>query len=390
MRIRVQRRGLAPAAVVAVVGTVVLYLAVTTGLASWQRQQQDSATPSGRGYLPAAIENAPSSIRTTEEYGPPGPVAVVYAGTEVDDGLRGTVDEPWITVSATTGDYRALTEPGLPPAGPGVVQVSPDGGLIVWTGEEGLVVYDTVTGDLARPGVDSVDALGPIAGDARHLLVHSGGAARVVDLEGGSVVAEADADAADVRGAAWRPDGTTVDLVTAAGQVSLGTDGGTGTRPTSVPAAAQLAWSPEGDRLVELHDTGGTFRMSVAELDRDGTLGPTRPLAVPSVSLQRLFGFSGTQTVTLDAFPSESGSVERVLDVPLGQGSPSDVTLLPPPGENWVDVSTLSVATGLLPYGSFAWESQVWPWSHTARLAACAITMFFLFGLYVTRRPRKR
>lgn len=389
MRIRIQRRGLVPAAVVAVVGTVVLYLGATAGVAAWHRQQQESASATGRGYLPGVIENAPSSLPTTDEYGPPGPVAVVYAGTEVEDGLRGSVDDPWITVSATTGDYRALTEPGLPDAGPGVVQVSPDGGLVAWAGDAGLTIYDTATGDVTRPDVGPVDAVGPFADDAGHLLVHADGA-EVVDLGSGEVVAEAEAGAESVRGAAWRPNGAAVDLVTDAGHLVLGVDGTSETHATTIPVGAQLAWSPQGDRLVDLREVDGVFRLLVSEVRPDGTLGQERQLELPGVSLLHLFGFSGADTVAVDSYLLETGSVERVLDVPLGQTSPSDLMLLPPPGDNWVDANTLAVATDLLPVGSYEWESQVWPWSYTSRLAACSIVTFFLFGLWVTRRPRKR
>lgn len=389
MRIRIQRRGLVPAAVVAVVGTVVLYLGATAGLAAWQRQQQETASSSGRGYLPGVIENAPPSLPTTSGYGPPGQVAVVYAGTEVDDGLTGSVDQPWITVSAITGDYRALSEPGLPEAGPGVVQVSPDGGLIAWAGGSGLTVYDTATGDVTRHDVGRVDAVGPFAPDAAHVLVHTDRAS-VVDLATGDVVAEAEADAGSVRGAAWRPDGATVDVVADAGRVVLGVDGSSETVATTIPTDAQLAWSPQGDRLVDLREVDGIFRLLVSELRADGSLGEEQQLDLPGVSLLHLFGFSGPDSVAVDAYLSETGNVERVLDVPLGPTSPTDLVLLPPPGDNWVDGETVSVATDLLPLGSYEWESQVWPWSYTSRLAACAISMFFLFGLWVTRRPRTR
>ncbi len=386
MRVRVQRRGLVPAAVAAVVGTVLLYLAATAGVAAWHRQQEGPAT-GGRGYLPMIIENAPPTVATTEEYGPPGPVAVVYAGTDVVEGLRDTVERPWITVSATTGDYRALTEPDLPEAGAGVMQVSPDGGRLAWTGPRGLVVYDTATGESTHVGVGGVDAVGPFSADGEHLLVHADGAA-VVDVGRGEVVAGGEADEAAVRRAAWRADGAAVDLVTPDGLLTLATDGETATEPTSIPADAQLAWSPQGDRLADLRDVAGSYRLFLSETRRDGTLAPPRRLEVPGVSLQHLFGFSGAQTVAVDAYLLETGSIERVLDVSLGRGSTTDLTTLPSAGRNWVDVSTLAVATDTLVRGSYQWPTQVWPWSHTSRLAASALLMFFLFGLFVTRRPR--
>lgn len=388
MRIRVQRRGLVPAAVVAVVGTVVIYLAATVGVAAWHRQQEGPAA-AGRGYLPMVVENAPSTVPTTGEYGPPGPVALVYAGTDVSQGLRATVDPVWITISAITGDYRALTEPGLPAAGPGVMQASPDGTRLAWTGPEGLVVLDTITGELTRAGLDSVDAVGPFSADSRHLLVHAGGA-RVVDVGDGAVVAEGDADSLAVQGAAWRPDGSAVDLVTAAGLLTMDTGGGSRTSQSPIPADAQLAWSPQGDRLADLRDVDGNLRLFLSGLAHDGSLAEPQQVEVPGVSMQHLFGFSGDQTLAVDAYLIETGSIERVLDVSLGQGSTTDLTTLPSTGRNWVDVSTMSVATDVLVHGSFDWPARLWPWSHASRLVACALLMFFLFGLYVTRRPRDR
>jgi hypothetical protein len=388
LRIRVQRRGLVPAVVVAVIGTVVLYLASTVGVAAWHRQDDTTAT-AGRGYVPMVIENAPPTVPTTGEYGPPGPVALVYAGTDVGEGLTGSVERPWLTVSATTGEYRALTEPGLPRPGAGVMQVSPDGTRLAWTGPEGLLLYDTVTGDTTRPGVEDVDAVGPFSPDGEHLLVHSG-AAQVVDLTAGQVVAEGEADAGAVQGAAWRPDGTAVDLVTDRGLLTVSTDGGSETVATSLPSDAELAWSPRGDRLADLHEVDGNFRLFLSDLRGDGSLAAPRQVEVPNVALQRLFGFSGERTVTVDAYLIETGGIERVLDVSLDQGTTNDLTTLPPPGRNWVDVTTLSVAADTLVHGSYDWPTQLWPWSYTSRLAACAVFMFFLFGLYVTRRPKGR
>ena len=388
MRIRVQKRGLVPAAVVAVVGTVVLYLASTVGVAAWHRQD-DTAVTAGRGYVPMIIENAPPTVPTTGEYGPPGPVALVYAGTDVGQGLSGSVERPWLTVSATTGEYRALTEPGLPQAGAGVMQVSPDGTRLAWTGPQGLVVYDTVTGDLTRTGVEDVDVVGPFSPDGAHLLVHTG-AAQVVDLAAGEVVAEGQADPGAVQGAAWRPAGSAVDLVTEQGLVTVSTDGGSDTTATSIPPDAELAWSPGGDRLADLRDVDGSFRLFVSAARADGSLGEPQQVDVPNVSLQYLFGFSGERTVTVDAYLLETGSVERVLDVSLDQGTTNDLTTLPSPGRNWVDITTLSGATDTLVNGNYDWPTQLWPWSYTSRLVACAVFMFFLFGLYVTRRPKNR
>ena len=53
MRIRIQRRGLVPAIVVAVIGTVLLYLASTYGVAAWHASR--ASAESGVGTLPSQI-----------------------------------------------------------------------------------------------------------------------------------------------------------------------------------------------------------------------------------------------------------------------------------------------------------------------------------------------
>ncbi len=387
MRIGIQKRGLVPAAVVAVLGTVLLYLASTAGYAAWRGG--DSAPVSGRGYLPSVLENAPEAVPTTDVYGPPGPVAVVYAGTDVDDGLTGAVERPWLTVSAVTGDYRALVAPGLPLPAAGAMSTSPDGTRLAWAGPDGVVLYDTGTGESRTAAFDAVDVVGPFSSDAGLVAVHADGV-RLVDVASGEVVAEAPADPRAVAGAAWRPDGSGLDLVVSGELLTLSPDGTSRTQPTTIPAAAELAWSPQGDRLADLRNEGGTHRLYVSELRSDGRVAPAERVEVPGISLQHLFGFSGERSIAADAFVLESGSVERVLDVSLDTGSTSDLTTLPAPGPNWVDASTVSVASDTLRRGSYEWPSQLWPWSYAARLAACALLMFFLFGLYVTRRPRTR
>lgn len=385
MRIRIQRRGLVPAAVVAVVATVALYLGSTEGLAAWHASR--SAPQSGVGYLPSVIENAPPTVPTTDVYGPPGSVAVVYAGTEVERGLTDTLDQPWIAISARTGDYRALVAPGLPAPDQGGVAVSPDGSQLAWAGAEGLVVYDAVTGETSQPDVEGADAVGAFSADGDRLAVHADGL-EVVDLDSGRVVAGADADAGEVTRAAWRPDGSAIDFVSGRELVTVGTDGQVSSQETTIPQEATLAWSPRGDQLADLHDESGINRLHLSPLRKDGTVSRSEQVDTSGLSLQHLLGFSSERTVAVDAFVLESGNVERVIDVSLDGRTRTDLTTLPPPGENWVDTSTLAVSTDTLFKGSYPWPNPLWPWSYAARLGACALLMFFLFGLYVTRRPR--
>lgn len=388
MPLRIQRRGLAPAAVVALLGTLLLYVGTTAGLAAWHRH--DTRVPANsRGYLPTVIENAPASVPTTDTHGPSGPVAVVWAGTDVERGLTGSVSRPWLAVSAVDGGYRALSAPGLPEAADGAVRVSPDGGHLAWAADGEVHVHDTLDGGTRVHEVDGASGVGPFSPDGEHLLVLAGGAA-VLGVADGEVVASSEAGPDAVRGAAWRPDGSAVDLVVDDRLLTLGTDGTSGGVATGIPPGGQLAWSPGGDRLADLRDVAGSFRLFVSELRADGSLAAARRVEVPGVSIQRLLGFSGEGTVAVDAYLLESGNVERVLDVSLARGSTTDLTTLPPPGSNWTGQGEWAVATDTLARGSYEWPTQVWPWSHRARLVASGLLMFFLFGLYVTRRPRTR
>ena len=386
MRVRIQKRGMVPALILAVAGTVLLFVASTIGLAAWHVSQ--AAPQPGPGSLPSVVENAPSSVPTTDEYGPVGGVSLVFAGTEVHDGLTGRLEHPWIAVASHTGEYRAIDAPDLPSPGAAVMAASPDGNLLAWPTGDGLVVYDAVTGEARELAVDGVDHVGAFSPDSRLLLAH-GEQLVVVDLGTGEVVAAADADDTVLGRVAWRADSSAVDFVVGDELTTLSVpDGDVTTHPTEIPERASLAWSPNGQQLISLRQVGGAKRLFLSELANEGSLGEGEQVPTQGISLERLLGFSGERTVAVVAYMLESGSVERILDIRLDGRSPAGLTTLPPPGENWVDSRTLAVATDNLFAGSTDFGGQVWPWSHTARLVACSLFMFFLLGLYVTRRPR--
>ena len=387
MRIRIQRRGLIPALVVAVVFTGLLYLAATVGLAAWNSSR--SAPQSGVGALPAVVENVPPSVPTTDEYGPPGAVSLVFAGNDVRDGLTGTLDNPWVTVASNGGSYRALEAPGLPPAGPGVMAVSHDGTLLAWPDGSGVVVYDAVSGEVRELEVDGVDHVGAFSPDSRMVLAY-GEQLTVVDVRTGDVVATAEAASDVIRRAAWRPDSSGVDFVSGDELTTVAVpDGDVSAQPTDIPEEASLAWSPAGDQLASLREVEGAKRLFLSALGQDGTLSEGEQVSTDGIALDRLIGFSGDRTVAVVAYLLESGSVERILDIPLDGRSATDLTTLPSVGENWVGTDTLAIASDNLVAGSVDYETQLWPWSYTARLVACGLFAFFLFGLYVTRRPRR-
>jgi len=372
--------------VLAVVGTVLLYLASTTGLAVWHASR--AAPQPGAGALPAVVENAPDSVPTTGGYGPVGGVSLVFAGTEVRDGLLGTLEHPWIAVASHTGEYRAIDAPDLPAPGAAVMTTSHDGNLLAWPTGDGLVVYDAVTGESRELAVDTVDHVGAFSPDGS-LLLAQGAQLDVVDVASGDVVASAAAGVDTLGRAAWRADSSAVDFVAGDTLTSLGVpDGDVTTQPTDIPASASLAWAPNGRRLISLQQVEGAKRLFLSALGRDGSLSEGEQVSTEGIALDRLLGFSGDQTVAVVAYQLESGSVERILDIHLDGRSPSDLTILPPPGENYVDTNTLTIATDNLVAGSTNYDDQIWPWSYTARLVACILFMLFLLGLFLTRRPR--
>lgn len=369
------------------VGVVVLYVASTWGLSAWHRAQANPST--GAGSIPLSVENAPESVATTGDYGPLGTVSMVFAGTDVRDGMFGRIDNPWIAVSATTGDYRALSVPDLPEAARGAVSVTASGDLLAWAGGPGVVLYDPVTADTRELSVPGATRVGDFSPDGSRLLVSADGL-DVVDVGSGEVVSQLDAGADAVSRAVWRPDGSAVDLVSDRKLLTADVPGDAWTsQPIDLADRASLAWSPSGQQLVAMQDVTGAQRLFRSELRPDGTLSPPERLTdTTGVSMDRLIGFSGPRTVTVVAYFLESGNVQRVIDISLDSGAPTDLATLPNPGENWAGTGTLAIARDSLAYGSTDFGEQMWPWSYPTRLSACVLVCLFGFGLWVTRRPR--
>lgn len=385
----VVRSGLLRAVAASVVLALVTYVASTVLLDAWFRSQE--VDTSGRAHLPRTLYNAPESVATTERRGPVGPVAVVFAGTRVLDGLLGDLDHPWIAVSSRDGGYRAISGPGLPAPTPAGVAVSPEGDLLAWAAEDEVVLHDTLTGEnrvLDAPGVTAVGAFAP---DGERLLVHAG-ELRVVDVEAGVQTASlGEVPARAVAQAVWRPDGTAVSLVDGR-LVEIDVESGRRTpSEVLVSAEAQLAWSPSGEQLVSLQEMSGAQRLLVWERETDGTVTLVGRAPAEGISLRRLLGFSGDDTVALVGLALETGSIARLFDVPVdGSGAANEIGQLPGPGDNWVGEETLDVSTEALLGGTTTLEEPRWPWSHLAKLVSSFVLALFALGMYVTRRPRHR
>lgn len=385
-RLRIQTHGLVPALVVTVLAVLLGYLTVTTGWAAWQSSRARAA--SGIGAMPQAVGNAPESVATTDHYGPAGPYSVVFAGTEVRDGLLSEVADPWIGISARSGNYRAISAPGLPPPAPHAVSLSASGDLLAWAAGSDVVLHDTVEGTSRTIEVPGVAAVGAFSPDESMLLVGTDSPA-VLDLTSGEVVATLPGASDLLRRTAWRPDGSAVDLLSGRRLLTASVPGpGVSSQPTDIPARSALAWLPAGEQLVSLQPDQGARRLFVSTLGPDGELSPSRLLRTPHISLQRLLGASGPRSVAVVAYLLESGAVERVLDVRLDSGTVSDLTVLPSPGVNWTSSATMAVSTDALRAGSTDFDEPVWPWSHLARLVALLVVALFGLGLFVTRQPR--
>jgi len=236
-----------------------------------------------------------------------------------------------------------------------------------------------------------VGAVGAFSPDGSMLLAYVTDGLAVLDVSGGEVVATTEAPPKAVARAAWRPDGNAVDVVTGNRLTTITIPSGSVTQQvTQLPESASLAWSPTGDRLVNMQEVSGANRLFESQLGSDGRLGSPTMIESEGLAIERLLGFSGERTVAVVALQLQSGSLEQIVDVPLDGRSATPLTVLPSPGENWAGTPTLSVATDNLYQGSTEFTEQIWPWAYLSRLVACIIVGLFVFGLYVTRRPKGR
>jgi len=383
------RSGLLRAVAAALVLALVTYVASTSLLDAWIRSQEVST--SGRAQLPELMYNAPESVATTERRGPVGPVAAVFAGTRVLDGLLGELDHPWIAVSSRTGDYRAISGPDLPSATPAGVAVSPEGHLLAWAGDDEVVLHDTLTGENRVLEVPGVTAVGAFAPEGERLLVHAGELGVLDVVAGAELSSLGEVPARAVAQAVWHPDGSAISLVDGR-LVEIDVESGRRTpSEVAVSADAQLAWSPSGEQLVSLQEMSGARRLQVWDRLADGRVTLAGSAPAEGIALGHLLGFSGDGTVAVAGLALETGAIARVFEVPVdGSGSAVEIAQLPGPGDNWVGAETLEVAAGALLGGTETFEEPRWPWSHLAKLVSGLVLALFALGMYVTRSPRHR
>jgi len=371
------------------------YLAVTVGVrslaASAAESQAQEAARDGPGSLPAFVYNAEETVATTSGYGPPGPVSMVFAGTEVHTGLSGELEHPWIAISGHTGAYRALDAPHLPAAAEdGAVSVSPDGSAMAWGWAGGVVVYDAVT-DQDRElsaALGPRPATGEFSPDGKRLLVWDE-TLRVIDIASGEVVATlAGVGQSAARHAVWTPDGKALTYVARRRLVTADWRQGTQSAvPAPLAQDATLAWAPTGNRLAAARSDAGVVVVDVFDVSASGRVERVDTLSPDGYALQRLLGFSDSH-VSVIALRLDTGALERIYRLAVDGEAMTELAQLPGPGLNWVDSSTLRVATQALANGSDRYEEPRWPWSDRAKLTTSALVVLLLLGLYLTRRRR--
>lgn len=367
---------------------VTTYLATTVGMRAL-RSSEEMPTPTAAGNVPEFVYSPPETVPTTADYGPVGPVSVVFAGSKVRTGLSGEMDNPWIAVSAHTGEYRALSAPHRPEPGGDAVAVSPDGTALAWGYDEGVVLYDPVA-DEAREltGVGADPVLGRFSPDGRHLLLFDG-SLEVLDVEAGETVATlTGVDETASRQAVWTPDGTALSYVSGGRLVTHAweTDERTSTQAPIAPDAT-LSWRPSGGQLAAMREVRGVRSVLVFDVTEGGPLRLTRRVSPDRYAQQELLGYTSDNRVTVTALTIETGTLPLVYTMStVDTAQPMQVMQLPGGG---VDLETLEVAAEPLAAGSASFDEPSWPASDLAKLTGSILVTVFVVGLYLTRRPRK-
>lgn len=384
-----RRRRLSTVAVlVAVLGWWAMFWVSTSGMQALEGTGPVS-TPTAVGSLPEFVYTPPDTVRTTADYGPVGPVSVVFAAEKVLDGLFGEMENPWVAVSSTSGDYRALSAPHLPDPVPGAVSVSPGGDALAWGFEGGVVLYDPLTDEAreVRDGVGGNPTVGRFSPDGTLLLVHDS-RTRVVEVGTGEVVGTAvGVDEREARQAVWTPDGEALTFVEDGDLVrhSWATDAQRRV-PTAIRPGATLAWSPSGEQLAALRTERGVRTVEVYDVGRGGGLERVAVVEKDGYAQQELYGFVTDTSVAVSALTLETANLPLAFEMStVGDPRPADLMHLPS-GEGAAE--TLEVATGPMRQGSAPYPEPNWPASDLAKLTGSAVAALFFLGLYLTRRIR--
>ncbi|HEU4514283.1 MAG TPA: hypothetical protein VFR87_14345 [Nocardioidaceae bacterium] len=375
------------AVVVAVLLGAATYLALTEGMQALGRS--DSPPTAGPGNVPEFLYEPPNTVPTTADYGPVGPVAVVFADAEVLTGIGGKLENPWVAVSSQTGDYRALVVPHSPEPARDAVAVAPDGRMLAWGYADGVVLYDPVEDRaVERDGVvDGVPVVGPFSPDGSRLVAYDG-SVHVLDSDSGDVLATVQGvSEAAARQAVWTPDGSALTYVDGGRLVIQDWQSGRRTdTATTIGADATLAWQPAGRQLAAMKEVRGVRTVDVFDVAADGRLTLSGTVEQDGYAQQELLGFTGDARVTVTALTLETATIPLVFNMSTEDAFPP-TRVMQLPGSGGV-ADTLQVAAEPLAEGSVAFDEPNWPASDLAKLVASIIVTVFALGLYLTRRPR--
>lgn len=379
-----------PLALAAVVG-VAVFLALTVGIQQLTSTTPDDFSDDDKGYLPSFVHDPPRTVKTTDEYGPPGPVSMVFAGDVVDSGLTGTLGQPWIAVSSLTGDYRALVAPHLPEPHADAMAASPDGRLLAWAHEDGLVLYDAVRDDARELplGAGAPVHIGQFSPDSRRITAYGGGVLYVVGVQDGDVLGELpDVDDRSARQAVWTPDSTGLTYVADGRLVTRPWRGGPAEHaPTGIERAATLDWHPSGGRIAAVQTAGTGNEIRLFDVRADGSLEPAGALSREAYSMQRMLGFSSETTVSAIGLGLGTGPLPQLYRMSTESPIATDVTQFP--AEDRV-LATLEVAAGPLQNGSSSFPEPDWPIRDLSKLVISVVAAVFVAGMAFTRRPRQQ
>jgi hypothetical protein len=351
----------------------------------------DVDTRGGAGNVPEFVYTPRDTVPATADYGPVGPVAMVFAVPRVRTGLFGFMEHPWVAVSSRDGAYRALSAPHRPAPAAGAVVVSDDGRALAWAFEDGVVLYDPVRDEsrVLDEGLPAAPRVGPFSPDGRHLALYDGGL-HVLDVETGEVVANlTGVDANAARQAVWTPDGTALVYVDGDNLVTHDwqSDDRTTTPSRGIMPRSPLAWQSSGDQLAAMRTERGVRFVDIFDVGAGGELQPVFRVRPPGFAQEQLFTFTSENRVAVSALRLETATLERVFSMStVDTTQPSELMQLPGSG---IDRGTLVVAAEPLAQGNASFDEPRWPARDLSKLVASIVVTVFVLGLYLTRRPRQ-
>lgn len=367
-----------------------LFLGWTAGIDAWDRREADRREVTAADLsIPSAVYDPPLVLDDTTHNGPTGPVALVFQGVRYRHGLVGAVDDPWIMVSAVTGDYRALNAPHLPERGDGEVTVSPDGTMLAWGWPGGVVVYDTHSGRVRQRPTELDEQPHDLvwSPDGSRLAFYADGV-HVLDAITGELTAVPQLSQRPAQELSFGPEGDF--LVVAAPDRLTTVQWDSGERrvvPADLGRVVDIRPAGETERLALLSDERFRRTIRLADLAPRGRVQVDR-LVAEGMAVQDLIGWVGDGAVAVVALQLETGSLRAIYSISLTDGTSVELVALPGEGgTNWIDNSTLSVASALLDNVAPADEPQ-WPWDPRAKLSAVSIGVVLVLGSLLLRPPK--